>query len=81
MRLAKLTGNEPTERSALTMKVSTYDLLRKYQEAYKAFHESEIGMNPMIEALLLKVIEQDTDFMKTLAATKVGAKPVPAKGK
>ena len=81
MRLAKLTVNEPTERSALTMKASTYDLLRKYQDAYREVYDSEIGMNPMIEAMLVKFMEQDTDFMKSLGASKISAKPVLAKSK
>ena len=67
MKLAKVTSNEPTERIAISMKVSAITSLKAYQECYKATYGEDIALNQLIENMLVDYMREDKEFQKTLA--------------
>lgn len=67
MKLAKVTSNEPTERIAISMKVSAVTSLKAYQEFYKATYGEDIALNQLVENMLVDYMKDDKDFQKTVA--------------
>jgi hypothetical protein len=83
MKLAKVSANEPSERFAVSMKVSAHNSLKAYQEFYKATYGEEISLNQLIENMLVDYMKDDKDFQKAIVKSGVpSAKPAaPAGGK
>jgi hypothetical protein len=70
MKLAKVTSNEPTERLAVSIKQSANNLLKQYQDFYKATYGEEIAWNHLVETMLVDYMRDDKDFQAALKKAK-----------
>jgi len=75
MKLRKVTSNDPLERHALSIHHSVGHKLQTYRRYYKSVHGDEISMSLLVESMCKRLMEEDREFQKFVAAM-----PAPASG-
>lgn len=66
MKLSQIPGVGPSAKLSLSVRKSTFDMLKHYQEAYSKMAGIQVALKDVLEQMVLDFMRDDKEFQKYL---------------